>query len=186
MHHFIILQKYLIITSHVKYVRHYTCKSTIFMVQTLLIKPWPKVPHTMNLFVEDGLKNLVSVNLDGLVHGQYYYRNKNTGMDIQREILFPGYRYIQSVPFLWGIPLHYIDLFLLSEPYTCLGHDFFSDRILLGQAHSSTSLLFWARPHNSPSKLRFLISFRGVIPPRTLRSLDQKLAPVIAVLPPSI
>ena len=65
-----------------------------------MIKPWPKVPHTMNLFVEDGLKNLVSINLDGLVHGQYYYRNKNTGMDIQREILFPRYRYIQPVPFL--------------------------------------------------------------------------------------
>ena len=43
----------------------------------------------------------------------------------------------------------------------CLGHDFFSDRILLGRARSSTSLLFWAGPHNSPSKLRFLISFRG-------------------------
>ena len=57
------------------------------MVQTLLIKPWPKVPHTMNLFVEDGLKNLVSVNLDGLVHGQYYYRNKNTEMDIKRDFI---------------------------------------------------------------------------------------------------
>ena len=101
MHHFIILQKYLIITSHVKYVWHYTCKSIIFMVQTLLIKPWPKVPHTMNLFVEDGLKNLVSVNLDGLVHGQYYYRNKNTEMD--REILLMGMDTYSQIPFFGGL-----------------------------------------------------------------------------------
>ena len=46
-------------------------------------------------------------------------------------------------------------------PKYCLGHDFFSDRILLGQAHSLASLLFWAEFHNSPSKLWFLISFRG-------------------------
>ena len=32
-------------------------------------------------------------------------------------------------------------------PKYCLGHDFFLDRILLGQARSSTSLLFWAGPH---------------------------------------
>ena len=43
----------------------------------------------------------------------------------------------------------------------CVGYDFSSDRMLLGQACSSISLLFWAGPHNSPSKLRFLISFRG-------------------------
>ena len=43
----------------------------------------------------------------------------------------------------------------------CLGYDFSSDRMLLGRARSSISLLFWAGPHNSPSKLQFLISFRG-------------------------
>ena len=32
----------------------------------------------------------------------------------------------------------------------CLGYDFFLDRILLGRARSSISLLFWAGPHNSP------------------------------------
>ena len=46
-------------------------------------------------------------------------------------------------------------------PKYCLGHDFFLDRILLGRARNSTSLLFWAGPHNSPLKLRFLISLRG-------------------------
>ena len=55
----------------------------------------------MNLFVEDGLKNLVSVNLDGLVHGQYYYRNKNTEMD--REILLMGMDTYSQIPFFGGL-----------------------------------------------------------------------------------
>ena len=42
-----------------------------------------------------------------------------------------------------------------------LGHDVSSDGLVLGRAQGPTSLLFWASPHNSPSKLRFLISFRG-------------------------
>ena len=88
------------------------------MVQTLLIKPWPKVPHTMNLFVEDGLKNLVSVNLDGLVHGQYYYRNKNTEMGMKKDF-FNGHIYVQPDPFLWGTPLYYIGPLLSSGLYTC-------------------------------------------------------------------
>ena len=43
----------------------------------------------------------------------------------------------------------------------CLGHDVFSDGLVLGRAQGPASLLFWVGPHNSPSKLRFLISFRG-------------------------
>ena len=35
-----------------------------------------KVPHN-EFFVEYGLKNLVSVSLDGLLHGLRKYRNKN-------------------------------------------------------------------------------------------------------------
>ena len=55
----------------------------------------------MNLFVEDGLKNLVSINLDGLVHGQYYYKNKNTEMDIKRDFTY-GHGYVQPNPSLLG------------------------------------------------------------------------------------
>ena len=42
-----------------------------------------------------------------------------------------------------------------------LGHDVSLDRLVLGRAQGPANLLFWASPHNSPSKLRFLISFRG-------------------------
>ena len=35
------------------------------------------------------------------------------------------------------------------------GRDVSSDRIVLGRAQGPASLLFWAGPHNSPSKLRF-------------------------------
>ena len=42
-----------------------------------------------------------------------------------------------------------------------LGHDVCSDGLVLGRAQGPANLLFWAGPHNSPSKLRFLISFRG-------------------------
>ena len=56
------------------------------MVQILLIRPWPKVPHTIN-FCRGWVKNLVSVNLDGLVHGQSYYRSKDTEMDIKRDFI---------------------------------------------------------------------------------------------------
>ena len=41
------------------------------------VKSWPKESHTMNFFVEYGLKNLVSVSLNGLLHGFREYRNKN-------------------------------------------------------------------------------------------------------------
>ena len=36
-----------------------------------------------------------------------------------------------------------------------LGRDVFSDRMVLGPAQGPANLLFWASPHNSPSKLRF-------------------------------
>ena len=42
-----------------------------------------------------------------------------------------------------------------------LGHDVSSDRRVFARAQGPASLLFWAGLHNSPSKLRFLISFRG-------------------------
>ena len=41
------------------------------------VKSWPKESHTMNFFVEYGLKNLVLVSLNGLLHGLKGYRNKN-------------------------------------------------------------------------------------------------------------
>ena len=53
------------------------CRGTIFVAQSLSVKSWPKKSHTMNLFVEYGLKNLVSVSLNGLLHGLREYRNKN-------------------------------------------------------------------------------------------------------------
>ena len=37
----------------------------------------------------------------------------------------------------------------------CLGHDVSSDGLVLERAQGPASLLFWAGPHNSPSKLRF-------------------------------
>ena len=43
----------------------------------------------------------------------------------------------------------------------CLSHDVSSDGLVLGRDQGPASLLFWAGPHNSPSKLRFLISFQG-------------------------
>ena len=47
------------------------------MAQSLLVKSWSKESHTMNFFVEYGLKNSVSVSLNGLLHGIREYRNKN-------------------------------------------------------------------------------------------------------------
>ena len=47
------------------------------MAQSLSVKSWPKKSHTMNFFVEYGLKNLVSVSLNGLLHGLRKYRKKN-------------------------------------------------------------------------------------------------------------
>ena len=56
---------------------HDSCRGTILMVQSLSDKSWPKKSHTMNFFLEYGLKNLVSVSLDGLLHGLRKYRNKS-------------------------------------------------------------------------------------------------------------
>ena len=53
------------------------CRGTILMVQSLSVNSWPKKSHTMNFFVEYGLKNLVSVSLNSLLHGLREYRNKN-------------------------------------------------------------------------------------------------------------
>ena len=53
------------------------CKDTVLvdpiLVGQVLVQ---KVPHN-KFFVEYGLKNLVSVSLDGLLHGLRGYRNKN-------------------------------------------------------------------------------------------------------------
>ena len=53
------------------------CRGTILMAQSLLAKSWSKKSHTMNFFVEYGLKNLVSVSLNGMLHGLRGYRDKN-------------------------------------------------------------------------------------------------------------
>ena len=34
---------------HIRKLTHYACSCTIFLVQTLLIRPWPKTQHTINL-----------------------------------------------------------------------------------------------------------------------------------------
>ena len=53
------------------------CRDTILVTQSLSIKSWPKKSHTMNFFVEGGLKNFISVSLNGLLHGMNEYRNKD-------------------------------------------------------------------------------------------------------------
>ena len=37
----------------------------------------------------------------------------------------------------------------------CLGQDISSEKLVLGRAQGPANLLFWASPHNSPSKLQF-------------------------------
>ena len=64
------------------------CKNTILMAQSLLVKSWLKKSHTMNLFVECGLKNLVSVSLNGLLHGLRKHRKKNEKDGREERSLF--------------------------------------------------------------------------------------------------
>ena len=56
------------------------CGDTIFSDPILVGQVLAQeVPHN-ELFVEYGLKNLVSVSLNGLLHGLREYRNKNEKM----------------------------------------------------------------------------------------------------------
>ena len=63
------------------------CRGTILMAQSLLVKSWSKKSHTMN-FVEYGLKNLVSVSLNSLLHGLWKYRTKNEKKKINMKKKF--------------------------------------------------------------------------------------------------
>ena len=60
-----------------------------------------KVPHN-EFFVEYGLKNLVSVSLNGLLHGLREYRNKNKNATVKKSLtnekaknLINGHRIMQ-------------------------------------------------------------------------------------------
>ena len=80
------------------------------MVQILLIRPWHRVPHTIN-FRRGWVKELNLSEL-GWFGAWTIITETRTQEGISREILFPEYRYICLVPFLWGTPLHYIGPFL--------------------------------------------------------------------------
>ena len=53
-----------------------------------------KVPHN-EFFVEYGLKNLVSVSLDGLLHGPWKYRNKNEEDGREEGNFIHGHTFVQ-------------------------------------------------------------------------------------------
>ena len=61
-----------------------------------MVKPWPKRSHTMN-FVEYGLKNLVSVGLDGSLHVLSGYRNVNEENGCENGSFIHDYAFIQWI-----------------------------------------------------------------------------------------
>ena len=71
------------------------------MVQILLIKPWPKVPHTIN-FRRGWVKELNLSEL-GRFGAWTIISETRTQEGISREILFPQCRYIYLVPFFGGL-----------------------------------------------------------------------------------
>ena len=95
------------------------CSYTIFLVQILLIRPWPKVQHTIDL-CRGWVKELSLSELS---------RSDAWTILLQKQKHKNGYLTEDSIsrvpntflfrPPLWGTPLHYIALSFLSEPYTC-------------------------------------------------------------------
>ena len=59
-----------------------------------MVRPWPKKSHTMNL-VKYGLKNLVSVGLDGSLHVLSGYRNVNEENGCENGSFIHDYAFIQ-------------------------------------------------------------------------------------------
>ena len=88
-----------------------------------------EVPHN-EFLVEYGLKNLISVSLDGLLHGLWKYRSKN--QEDGREEKLYSWAYMHTVKFspvffffLFSVPsscgtlTYYIGPLLSSGLYTC-------------------------------------------------------------------
>ena len=83
-----------------------------------------KVPHN-KFFVEYGLKNLVSVSLDGLLYGLWKYRNKNKE-DGREEKLYSR-AYMRTVKFFSCVlflsffrPLLLGDSYILYRPFSII------------------------------------------------------------------
>ena len=81
-----------------------------------MIRPWPKKSHTMNL-VEYGLKNLVSVGLDGSLHVLSGYRNVNEKNGCESGSFIHGYVFIQWILVLLPSLLSFFCPLFLRDSY---------------------------------------------------------------------
>ena len=95
----------------------YSC--TIFLVQILLIRSWPKTQHTINL-CRGWVKELSLSKLSRFdAWTMLLQKQKAQEWKFNRRFYFLSTDNTSLPLLLWGTPLHYIGLSFLSEPYTC-------------------------------------------------------------------